>query len=138
MKKLSYILLLLLFTAAIMLCGCGKEKAEPKVKDIEFTLVPDEDLPDALAAIIEEKKTGDMMLTYATDNELYIVRGYGTRPTNGYDIQVKNCYLTDNNITFTTSLIGPAEDENTTSMPSYPYIVVKTEYLEQPIKFETE
>lgn len=121
-----------------MLCGCGKEKNEPKVKDIEFTLVPDEDLPDALAAIIEEKKTGDMMLTYATDNELYIVRGYGTRPTNGYDIQVKNCYMTESNIMFVTSLIGPAEDENTTSMPSYPYIVVKTEYLEQPIKFETE
>lgn len=138
MKKISFILLLLICMSVSLLCGCKKEEDEPKLKDIDFTLVPEEDLPDALSAIIEEKKTGDMMLTYATDNELYIVRGYGSRPTSGYDIQVKNCYLTENNIMFTTKLVGPAEDENTTSMPSYPYVVVKTEYMEQPIKFETE
>ncbi len=137
MKKINLILFTLICLCAVSFCGCGKEKESPKVKDIEFTLVPDEDLPDALSAIINDKKTGDMMLTYATDNELYIVRGYGSRPTNGYDIQVKECYLTDKNIVFTTSLIGPAEDENTTSVPSYPYIVVKTEYLEQPVKFNT-
>lgn len=138
MKKKSFMLLLLICMSVALLCGCKKKEDEPKLKDIDFTLVPEDDLPDALAAIIEEKKTGDMMLTYATDNELYIVRGYGSRPTSGYDIQVKNCYLTESNIMFTTKLVGPAEDENTTSLPSYPYVVVKTEYMEQPIKFETE
>lgn len=138
MKKLYFIFLFLICFTAALLCGCEKEEDEPKVKDIEFTLVPEEDLPDALAAIIEEKKTGDMMLTYATDNELYIVRGYGTRPTNGYDIQVNECYLTDNYIYFKTTLTGPEENENTTSLPSYPYVVVKTEYLDQPVRFESE
>ncbi|MGN0164949.1 MAG: protease complex subunit PrcB family protein [Lachnospiraceae bacterium] len=138
MKKLSYIFILLLFVSSAFICGCEKEKDEPKVKDVEFTLVPEEDLPDALATIIEDKKTGDMMLTYATENELYIVRGYGCRPTGGYDIQVKDCYLTENNIKFVTTLTGPDENENTTSVPSYPYIVIKTEYMEQPIKFITE
>ena len=138
MKKTYLFLLLILCMSIALLCGCEKEEDEPKVKDIDFTLVPEEDLPDALAAIIEEKKTGDMMLTYATDNELYIVRGYGCRPTSGYDIQVQNCYLTESSIMFTTKLIGPEEDENTTSIPTYPYVVVKTEYMEQPIKFETE
>lgn len=138
MKKLYFIFILLLCFSSVLLLGCEKETDEPKVKDIEFTLVPEEDLPDALAAIISEKKTGDMMLTYATDNELYIVRGYGTRPTNGYDIQIKECYLTDNYIYFKTTLTGPEENENTTSLPSYPYVVAKTEYLDQPIRFETE
>lgn len=132
------VLLLLLCLSAHVFTGCEKEKDEPKLQDIEFTMVCEEDLPDALSTIIEEKKSGDMMLTYATDNELYIVRGYGERETNGYDIQVTDCYLTESNIHFVTKLLGPEEDENITSIPSYPYVVIKTEYTDQPIKFETK
>lgn len=137
MKKLSIMLLVIMF-AGTLLIGCKEEEDEPKIKDVEFTMVPEEDFPDALAAIIEEKKTGDMMLTYATDNELYIVRGYGTRPTSGYDVLVPECYLTENSIVFATRLMGPGEDENTTSLPSYPYVVIKTEYIELPVRFETQ
>lgn len=136
--KKSVLCLTMLALLLPVLCACKKEEAEPKKRDVDFTLVPEDDLPDALASIIESKKSGDMMLTYATDNELYIVRGYGTRPTNGFDIQVTDCYLTDSNIVFTTKLSGPAEDENTTSLPSYPFVVIKTAYLDEPVKFQNQ
>ena len=45
-------------------------------------------------------------------------------------------YLTDDNIVIDTSLLGPEPSDKENAQPSYPYIVVKTEYLEQTVTFE--
>ena len=45
-------------------------------------------------------------------------------------------YLTDANIVIDTSLLGPEPSEKENPQPSCPYIVVKTEYLEQTVTFE--
>ena len=62
--------------------------------------------------------------------------GYGEQETGGYSIAVDELYLTDSNIYAATSLLGPEASDKTTAVPSYPYIVIKTEYLEQTVTFE--
>ncbi len=134
-RKLPVMLLLLLIPVLLMLTGCGKKETETEISPVDFTVVPNSDLPQALATLIEEKKSGDMMMTYATEDELYIIRGYGTRPSDGYNIQVAQFGKTGDRLVFTTELTGPEKDSQSTSLPTYPYIVIKTEYIELPVDF---
>lgn len=119
-----------------VLAGCGKSSDSAKVRDLEFTVVDQEWLPEELKAIIEEKKTQPFKMTYSDDENLYIVVGYGPQETGGYSIQVKELYLTDNAIVFDTELLGPEKGETVAKETSYPVIVVQTELLENPVIFQ--
>lgn len=120
-----------------MLTGCSVEKEhQDKVRDLEFTVVGEADVPGELAQIIAEKKTAPFKLTYSNDQGLYIVTGYGEQATGGYSITVNELYLTENSIVIDTELLGPEKGEQTGVEPSYPYIVIQTEYLENPVIFQ--
>ena len=103
---------------------------------MDFTVVGETDIPEELRSIIAEKKAQPFKLTYSDNENLYIVVGYGPQNTGGYSIAVKELYLTDNSIVIDTELIGPAKGENPAAETSYPYVVVKTEYLENPVVFQ--
>ncbi|MEW4412605.1 protease complex subunit PrcB family protein [Clostridium sp. AN503] len=62
--------------------------------------------------------------------------GYGEQPTGGYSISVNELYLTENSIVIDTELKGPEKGEEVGVEKSYPYIVVQTEYLENPVIFQ--
>ena len=135
MKK--WICMLLVLTLAALCSGCSFSKDEKdKVKDLDFTVVEDVQVPDELKELIEQKKAKDFKLTYSNDEALYIVVGYGEQATGGYSIQVKELYLTDNSIVLDTELIGPEKGEPTGTEKSYPYIVIKTELREEPVVFQ--
>lgn len=120
-----------------LLAGCSVEKtSRTKVRDLDYHVAAEEEIPEELKTQIKEKEAADFKLTYETPEYLYIVRGYGEQETGGYSIQVKELYLTSNAVFFSTELIGPRKGENTAKSPSYPYIVVKTEKLEETVVFE--
>lgn len=128
-------ILLMLF--GIASCGCGiEEKNDKKLKDMEFTIVSDKEVPEELGKIIEEKKNDEMKLTYLTDDSLYIVRGYGQQKTGGYSIKVKDLYFAENAVYLESELVGPGENDVTEKAKSYPYIVIKTEKMEDVVVFE--
>ena len=117
--------------------GCGIEKTDgSKVRDLEYEIVEEENLPEELAAKIEEKKAADVKLTYEGDKDLYIVRGYGEQETGGYSIQILNFYLTQNAVVFDTNLVGPSKDEVKNAAPSFPYLVVKTKNPDKNVIFQ--
>ncbi|MBE5977251.1 protease stability complex PrcB-like protein [Lacrimispora xylanisolvens] len=107
-----------------------------KVRDLDFTVVADTDIPQELKQIIAEKQQSPFKLTYSDDKNLYIVVGYGKQASGGYSIAVNDLYLTDNSIVLDTELIGPDKGENTGTEPSYPFIVIKTEMSELPVVFQ--
>ena len=107
-----------------------------KVRDLDFTVVADTDIPQELKQIIAEKQQSPFKLTYSDDKNLYIVVGYGQQASGGYSIAVNDLYLTDNSIVLDTELIGPEKGENTGAEPSYPFIVIKTEMSELPVVFQ--
>ena len=114
----------------------ARKDDENKVRDLEFTVTGEADVPEELQKIISEKKTSPFKLTYSNDQNLYIVVGYGEQPTGGYSISVDDLYLTDNSIVIDTELKGPEKGETPGEEKSYPYIVVKTEFLENPVVFQ--
>lgn len=136
-KVLVVVALLAWVFVVRFLTACSVEKEElEKVRDLEFTVVGETDLPEELKNVIEEKKMGPFKLTYTDDQNLYIVVGYGEQETGGYSISVKELYLTENAIVTDTELLGPQRGETTGVEKSYPFVVIKTEYLEQPVIFQ--
>lgn len=116
-------------------CSVGKDDGE-KLRDLEFTVIGDEEVPQELMKTIEEKKANVFKLTYSDGQNLYIVTGYGEQPSGGYSIAVGELYLTENSIVLDTELKGPENGEQAGTEKSYPYIVIKTECLENPVVFQ--
>ena len=56
--------------------------------------------------------------------------------SGGYSISVEELGWTSQAVFFRTMLLGPSDEKITISPPSYPYIVVKTEYRKEPVIFE--
>jgi hypothetical protein len=131
------ICLLLICLITIMLTGCKSEKADvKKMKDLEFTVVEDADVPEELMKMIDEKKAEAFKMTFKSEDYLYIIVGYGAKPTGGYSIAVNEIYLTSNAIYFDTDLIGPEKTESVSEATTYPYIVVKLEKLDKRVVFK--
>ena len=59
-----------------------------KVKDLEFAVVGEPEIPQELKQIIAQKQTAPFKLTYSDEQNLYIAVGYGVQPTGGYSISV--------------------------------------------------
>lgn len=146
MRKKGFLLLTLL-TALLLLMGMsackGKTKdGNEKIKDIEFTVLGEENYPEELKQIIDGKKEKEFKMTYEDSGFLYICVGYGRQETGGYSITVNDLYLTGNSVYVDTNLIGPEaenrklyQSQEKTSV-SYPYIVIKIEYFDKSIVFD--
>jgi len=131
------IICLLLAVMGMTCTGCSVEKiASDKVKDIDYTVVTDTEIPEILKTSIEEKKKAPFKLSYSDNKELYIVVGYGEQPSGGYSIVVDELYLTDNTIVFASTLQGPDKKQDMESNPTYPYLVVKTEYIDYEVIYQ--
>ena len=135
MKRLFSIILLV--TILLLLCACSVEKTSTtKIRDVEFTVTEEKNIPEELKEKIKEKQGTTFRLTYADQGALYIAEGYGKQQTNGYSIEVKECFETKNAIYVHTNLIGPAKDELIVDAVTYPYIVIKMEFIDKNVVFQ--
>lgn len=136
-KKRKIRLLLAAIAVSGALAGCSIEETNgTKIKDLEYEIVEEEAIPEELKTMIEEKKAADFKTTYDMEEERYIVRGYGEQATGGYSIRIKDCYLTSNAIFLDTELVGPRKGEMTSPGPSFPYLVIKLQKLDENVIFE--
>lgn len=129
-----------LLSLYILLCtACGLMQDEKiKLRDLDFTVLSEEKIPEELKTVIAGKGIEPFKLTYSDNQNLYISIGYGEQKTGGYSIAVDALYLTDDAIYVGTSLLGPditGQKENT-GKPSVPYIVLKTELLDKTVIYE--
>lgn len=138
MRKLrKAILILMIAITTAGMGGCKVEDADvKKIKDLEFTVVEDADLPGELKEIIDEKKESPFKLSYSNKDYLYIVVGYGKQSSGGYSISVDELYLTTNAIYIKTNLIGPSQGDMVAQGVTYPYVVTKLEFMDKSVVFE--
>lgn len=114
-----------------VMAGCAAEEAaEDKHNELEFTVVGEEQQPEALKEIIAEKSAEPFQISYTLGEEMYIAVGYGEQPSGGYSISVNEFYEAQDSVVIDTTLIGPGKAENVTGTPTRPYIVVKTKNIE--------
>lgn len=134
MKRTAVLLCLLVFLAMI-LCGCRFIRIEEEErKPIEYTVVKQEEIPREAAVLIDGKKAKEFQMMYQVEEDLYLIKGYGQQMTGGYSIQVEEVSHSSNAVFFKTKLLGPT-DSGQGGAPSYPYIVVRIKYREEPVEF---
>lgn len=127
--------LLLLFLLLPLLTGCEKNKLPEKTKDLDFTVVAGTDIPPELQELIDDRCNDAFELTYSDGSCLYIVKGYGTQQTDGYNIAITDFYESKDGLVFATELTGPKKSEDTSQTETYPYIVIKTELIDASVIF---
>lgn len=124
----------LLWLVCALLCACSGIKAnEERIRSLDFTVLDESAIPDKVATEIETRKAEPFEYIYSDNDYLYICIGYGEQKTKGYSIAVDDLYLTNAAIYAETTLLGPGNKYKESEEVSYPYIVIKTEYLEQTI-----
>lgn len=132
-RKVRCVLVVLTLVMGMCLAGC---KEEEKIRDLDFTVVSSECIPKELLSEIDSKKQEEFRLTFRDKDYLYLCMGYGEKETGGYSIRVEELYLTDSSIVFDTTLLGPKHTkENKMKEASYPYIVIKMEYIDATVIF---
>ena len=124
--------------AAHRLRSAFERECETLLRDLDFTVLSEEKIPEELKTVIAEKGTEPFQLTYSDNQNLYISIGYGEQKTGGYSIAVDALYLTDDAIHVSTSLLGPdiTGQKEGAGKPSTPYIVLKTELLDKTVLYD--
>lgn len=135
--KVAAALFLVLIIGSLTFTGCqNKENSSDKLEDLEFTVVGERDTPEALQEMIRQKKETAFKLTYADGQDMYIVIGKGPQNGGGFSVVVRELYRTENAIVIKTELIGPEKGEETGTEKTYPVLIVKTGFYEEPVVFQ--
>lgn len=136
MRRKWFTMLIAIMLLAII-TGCNKEEtAGEKIRDLDFTVVATENIPDELMVYVEEEKAEPFYRTYSDGDFMYLCVGYGEQETGGYSISVNALYLAEDAVCMDTTLMGPGPGEERIASKSYPYIVICTEYIDSPIVFQ--
>ncbi len=122
--------------SSVFITSCSSKEEYPKTGDIDYTVVSGADIPHELKKLIKDRKKNSFELSYSDGSYLYIVKGYGRHDTSGYNIKVADLYQSDKNIVFDTDITGPEDENKVTKKATYPYIVVKTEYISNSVIFK--
>lgn len=136
MRKKRAKLIIVLITCICIVSSCGIEKINnKKEKDIDFTVVAENEIPTEVNQIIEERKEKEFKAAYSDEQYTYIIIGYGKQKYQGYSIMVKKLYETKNAVFVRTEFEGPKEYTNN-EIVTYPVIVIKMEYSDKNIIFD--
>ncbi len=121
----------------ICLTSCSfKANDEKKVKDLDFEVIKEEDIPNELKKMVDERKGEEFETTFEENDNLYIVKGYGKVSTGGYSISVKELYEGEKHICVKFCLIGPSKEEKVVQKEDTPYIVIKIEKAAKQVEYK--
>lgn len=126
------------FVLSVGLVGCAgihlsdtHQGAGEKVRDLEYTILSEERIPEELKPLLEERKEEPFEMTYSDKEYLYICIGYGRQEYSGHSIVVNDLFLGENGILIDTSLLGPEAGKEKINTVQFPIIVLKTELVEE-------
>lgn len=133
----SRILLLIIVILMGSIWGCGriKQKRE-KEHEVDFTVVGENQIPEEIHRVAEEKKQEEFQMTYQDEDMLYLIQGYGIQSSGGYSIQVESVMENDTELHIKTKLLGPAGKKEEKEGISCPYIVIKVENRHKKVVFD--
>lgn len=123
-KKILLVGLILLM---LINTSCGdKANKKSKISDIPFEILSEDNYPDEVKRLVNERKKYEFMTSYSDGEDLYIIVGYGKQNTGGYSIRLDELYESADELRVATTFIGPRKDKKVSEEESYPCIVIKT------------
>ncbi|MDR1700671.1 MAG: protease complex subunit PrcB family protein [Lachnoclostridium sp.] len=136
MKKIRLFIILGIISTLLCLGGCEKKGEGAIGKDIDYTVVSEEDIPPELKKSIDKNKINPFELSYTDGEFMYLAAGYGEQDSGGFSIQVVALCEKGEDILFSTNLLGPDESRIVSLKKTTPYIVVKTEKMDRKVVYE--
>lgn len=131
-----HILAGILTAAILLLSGCSSGLTdEEEVEKVDYTVLKESEIPQALKKVIEERKEEPFQVAYTDQGYTYVAIGYGSQPTGGYSIMVENCYVSTTNLCIKTKFIGPEQNRQLVQTVTYPYIVIKVPDMGRELLF---
>lgn len=125
------------FLLLLVLTGCiSRPQKTQKLRDLEFTVLNKEEVPEELKEQIVENQHIPFRLTYTDQGKLYIAEGYGAQLKTGYSVEVTELYETENAVYFHTNLLGPEKGEETKDITTFPYVVVMLDEVDKTVIFD--
>ena len=126
------------FLLIFMLTGCvSRPQKTEKLRDLEFTVMSKEDVPEEFQEQILQHQDLPFRLTYTDQGRIYIAEGYGAQLKTGYSVEVEGLYETSNAIYFHTNLLGPEKGEETKEVTTFPYVVVMLDAIDKTVVFDS-
>ena len=126
------------FLLLSVLTGCvSRPQKTEKLRDLEFTVMSKEDVPEEFQEQILQHQDLPFRLTYTDQGRLYIAEGYGAQLKTGYSVEVEGLYETSNAIYFHTNLLGPEKGEETKEVTTFPYVVVMLDAIDKTVVFDS-
>ena len=75
---------------ALLPAGCQFIRIEEGERTpLEYTIVKQEEIPEEISELMEQKKKKVFQMTYQVGDIRYLMKGYGEQLTGGYSIQVE-------------------------------------------------
>lgn len=120
----QFIMILSCVIMLAVLGGCVEKEKEEERKERDFTICTEDQTPEEVKKIIEEKKESAFQFTYSLQEYMYIVIGYGEQKGGGYSIEVVEFSEDQENVYVNTNLMG-SDKVQKEGIKTYPYIVMK-------------
>lgn len=135
MKKRLLAVLCIGVLLAAPACSVRRKPTE-KIRDLEFSVVRKEELPEEFLKEIEGRGYKEFRMTYRDQGALYIARGYGEKNTTGYTVSVSGCFETEEAVWLQTDLSGPPKEEKVKNERNNPYVAVRLNDIGKEVIFE--
>ena len=120
------------------LWGCSFSSfTDGEGRELDFTVVSRSELPEEVEAVLSQQLGTGFQTACQYEEYLYLICGYPAQKTSGYSVQVKKLTATDEAIYFQSELLGPSGEETVAEEETVTWLVVKTEYLDLPVIFES-
>lgn len=130
--------LCVLLLLSMGLWGCSFSSfTDGEGRELDFTVVSRSELPEEVEAVLSQQLGTAFQTACQYEEYLYLICGYPAQKTSGYSVQVKKLTATDEAIYFQSELLGPSGEETVAEEETVPWLVVKTEYLDLPVIFES-
>lgn len=117
-------------------CTLNERAAIPQTgKTIAYKIISDEKTEAALMDAVTEAKAQRFHIVYRNGDRMFLAVGYGEQPSSGYSITVEDIYEKDGVVYVCTMLVGPQKNEKTSSVRTFPYIILEMENMDCEIVF---
>lgn len=111
-------------------------------KQVDFVVLEENEIPDKIVQILPRYKMLERALAAKVEDQVYVIVTRGEKLTGGYSVNIDKIVLEkeedETKLVVYAVFTDPKPEELVPQVPSYPYIVVKTNMTELPKKIDLQ
>ncbi len=111
-------------------------------KQVSYAVLEETEVPEKIVQILPRYKMLERALAAKVEDQVYVIVTRGEKLTGGYMVDIDKIVLEKENdetkLVVHAIFTDPKPEELVPQVPSYPYIIAKTDLKELPIKIDLQ